>query len=176
MFRQSEEQLASLLTKYGSSFVALRDRVFHGVVWSDLEMCFFRLKSLNCFPVKTHVFGKPFVFCTFCLKSWGFEFAPARGSPASVIDHVMISQDYIKVEQVRTWLLNSSLAKFLILVLQSSNSLNLNAFFNFASIYFFLLTWSMFSFCLWGLVFLLFCSPCQDGNFWFFCLKSSNGY
>ena len=73
---------------------------------------FFRLKSLNCFPVKTHVFGKPFVFCTFCLKSGGFEFAPARGSPASVSDHVMTSQDYIKVEQVRTWLLSSSLAKF----------------------------------------------------------------
>ena len=73
---------------------------------------FFRLKSLNCFPVNTHVFGKPFVFCTFCLKSWGFEFAPARGSPASVSDHVMTSQDYIEVEQVRTSLLSSSLAKF----------------------------------------------------------------
>ena len=73
-----------------------------------------------------------------------------------------------KVEQVRTWLLNSSLAKFLILVLQSSNSLNLNAFFNFASIFFFLLTWFLFSFCSWGLLVPLFCSPCQEGSFWFF--------
>ena len=81
------------------------------LVWAR-NVFFFRLKSLNCFPVKTHVFGKPFVFCTFCLKSWGFEFAPARGSPASVSDHVMTRQDYIKVEQVRTWLLSSSLAKF----------------------------------------------------------------
>ena len=73
---------------------------------------FFRLKSSNCFPVKTHVFGRPFFFCTFCLWSWGFEFAPACGSPASVSDHVMASQGYIEVEQVRTWLLSSSLAKF----------------------------------------------------------------
>ena len=32
----------------------------------------------------------------------GFEFEPARGSPASFSDHVMTSRDYIKVEQVRT--------------------------------------------------------------------------
>ena len=59
-----------------------------------------------------------------------------------------------------TYRLNISGLDFLVLVLQSSNSLNLNAFFKFASIYFFLLTWSIFSFSLCGLVFPLFCSPC----------------
>ena len=43
---------------------------------------------------------------------WGFELAPARGSPASVSDHFMTSQDYIKVEHVRTSLPNSNFAKF----------------------------------------------------------------
>ena len=28
---------------------------------------FFRLKSSNCFPVKTHVFGMSFIFSNFCL-------------------------------------------------------------------------------------------------------------
>ena len=32
----------------------------------------------------------------------------------------------------------------------------------------------MFSFCLRGLVVLLFCSPWEEWNFWIFCLKSSN--
>ena len=50
-----------------------------------------------------------------------FEISPAPGSPASVSDHVMTSQDYIKVEHVRL--------DFLLLVLQSSNSFDLNAFF-----------------------------------------------
>ena len=42
----------------------------------------------------------------------GFEFAPARGSPVSVIDHVMTSKHYKKIEHVGTWLLISSFAKF----------------------------------------------------------------
>ena len=33
-------------------------------------------------------------------------------SPARVSDHVLTSQDYIKVEHVRTWLLSNSLSKF----------------------------------------------------------------
>ena len=66
---------------------------------------------------------------------------------------------------------------FLVLVLQSSNSFNLNAFFNFVSIFFILAARFMFSFCLWGLAGPLFCSPCQDWKFcFFFVLKSSNGY
>ena len=37
---------------------------------------------------------------------------PARGGPASVIDLVMTSQDYIKVEYVKACFLSSTLAKF----------------------------------------------------------------
>ena len=91
-----------------------RSRVFHGVVWSRLKnFYFFHLKSSNGFNVETHFFPKVFhfLFC-FCLLLWGIDFAPARGSPASVSDRVMTSQDCIKVEHVRTWLLSSSLAKF----------------------------------------------------------------
>ena len=86
-----------------------------GFFWrveNNVPVLFFHLKSSNCFPVKTQVFGRSFVFSTFCLWWWGFEFAPARGSSVSVGDHVMTSQDYIKVEHVRTRLLSSSLAKF----------------------------------------------------------------
>ena len=72
---------------------------------------FFRLKSSNCFPVKTHVLVMSFIYCTLCLRWLGFEFAPARSSPASVSAHVVTSQVYIKVEHVRTWLLSSSRAK-----------------------------------------------------------------
>ena len=80
--------------------------------WSRIMFLFFffRLKSSNGFHVETHIFGRSFIFCL-CLLLWGFEFAPARGSPASVIDHVNTSQDYIKFEHVRTWLLSSSFAK-----------------------------------------------------------------
>ena len=89
--------------------------MLHGVVWSRLKIfrIFFHLKSSNGFHVETHFFPKVFHFLScFCLLLWGIDFAPARGSPASVSDHVITSQDYIKVEQVRTWLLSSSLAKF----------------------------------------------------------------
>ena len=47
------------------SVVAFMGRVFHGIVWSKLEMYFFRLKSSNCFPVKTHVFVGPSFFVLF---------------------------------------------------------------------------------------------------------------
>ena len=70
----------------------------------------FWFKNFKLFPVKARFFRRPFIFCTFCFLSWGFETAPGRGNPASVIDHAMTSRDYIKVEQVRTWLLSSSLA------------------------------------------------------------------
>ena len=73
---------------------------------------FFGLKLSNCFPVKTHVFGKLFIFCTFCL-SW-----PAKTKKK-----------------------NSSEHDFLVLVLQSSHSSNLKAFSKFASVYSLLLAW-----------------------------------
>ena len=53
----------------------------------------FCLKSSNCFPLKTHVFGTSFVFCIMMV----FKFSLARDRPASVTDFVMTSQDNIKV-------------------------------------------------------------------------------
>ena len=72
----------------------------------------------------------------------------------------MTTRDYIKCEQVRIWLLSSSLATF--------QQFYTECFFNFASVKFFLATWFMFSFCPRGLVVLLFCSPYDDWIFWFF--------
>ena len=62
-----------------------------------------------------------FIFSTFCLYWWGFEFAPARGRPASLSDLIITSQDYIKVEHVKTWLPNSGFAR--------PNGFDLNAFY-----------------------------------------------
>ena len=94
-----------------------------GVVWSRLKVfpIFFRLKFSNGFHVETHIFRRSFIFCYFCLILWGFDFAPARGSAASVSDRVMTSQNYIKV--------NTSGLDFLALVLQSFNSFDLSVFF-----------------------------------------------
>ena len=117
-----------------------------GVFGRSREKCFlffFLLKSSNCFPIKTHVFGMSFIICTLCLKRWGFEFAPARGSPSSVTDLVMTSQDYIEVEHVGTWLLSSSLAKIQQFWAEC-------IFFIFPSVYFFLVTMSIFKNCIWG--------------------------
>ena len=80
--------------------------------WEEWSFWNFCLKASHCFPVKTLYFRGPFIFCTFCLWSWGFEIAPLRGSPVNVIGHAMTSQDYIKVEQVRAYLLSSCLAEF----------------------------------------------------------------
>ena len=78
--------------------------------YEDWIFFVFWFKNFKLFPVKARFFRRPFIFCTFCFLSWGFETAPGRGNPASVIDHAMTSRDYIKVEQVRTWLLSSCLA------------------------------------------------------------------
>ena len=145
---------------YCGSFVLFFIRILDSSVFSvwnfsqfvsQLKLIFFRWR---------------FIFCTFCLQSWGLQFASANGSHASVIHHVMTRRVYKK--------LNRSGLDFLVLVLQSSNSFILNAFFNFASVNFFLATWFMFSFCLQGLVVLLSCSPYDDRMFWFFGSKVSN--
>ena len=70
----------------------------------------------------------------------GIDFAPAPGSPAGISDHVMTSQDYIKV--------NTSGLDFLALVLQSSNSFDLNVFFKFCLVYFSMITKAIFNCCL----------------------------
>ena len=119
---------------------AFGDLVFHGVVWARLEMYFIFFLSENFFPVITHVFGMSLIFCTFCLHWWGFEFAPARGSLASVSDFIVNSQGYITVEHVRTWLLGSSFTKFL-------QFWSTCFFFLFSSVYFFLNTNSVLNCC-----------------------------
>ena len=42
---------------------------------------------------------------------WELEFAPAHGSPASLSDHVLTSQNHLKVETPKARLLSMSLAK-----------------------------------------------------------------
>ena len=73
--------------------------------------------------------------------------------------------EFTKLEQVRTWLLSSSLAEF-------QQFYSEWFFFNFASVYFFLATWFMFNFCPWGLVILLFCSPNDDWIFFVFWFEN----
>ena len=58
------------------------------------------------------MFSKGSSFFIFLFVIMGLYFVPAGGSPAGVIEHTMISQDYIIVQHVRTRLLSSSLAKF----------------------------------------------------------------
>ena len=64
-FFSSFVQFISYCLQGPYSIAVFRGRVFHGAVWSRLEVFFFRLKSSNFFPVKTHVFGMSFVFCNF---------------------------------------------------------------------------------------------------------------
>ena len=48
--------------------------VFHWVFWkveNKVSVLFFCLKSSNCFPLKTHVFGSSFIFCTFLFAMMG---------------------------------------------------------------------------------------------------------
>ena len=63
------------------------------------------------FPLKP-MFSKGPSFFVLLFVIMGLYFVPARGRPASVSDHVMTSQEYLKVEHVRTWLLSSTFAKF----------------------------------------------------------------
>ena len=67
------------------------------------------------------MFSKGPSFSILLFEGMGFAFAPARGSPATVSDLVLTSRGYIK--------LNLSGLDFLIPVLQSSKSFDLNAFF-----------------------------------------------
>ena len=62
-------------------------------------------------PLKP-MFSKGPLFFVVLFVIMGLYFVPACDRPASVSDDVMTSQEYLKVEQDRTWLLISSLAKF----------------------------------------------------------------
>ena len=88
-------------------------------------MCIFLSSEIfKLFSRWNQCFRKVLHFLNFWLKSWGYDcydFLPAIGSPASVGDHVMTGKVYIK--------LNMSGLDFLLLVLQSSNSFDMNAFF-----------------------------------------------
>ena len=99
-----------------------RGRVFHGVFWSRLKVfrIFFVWNLQTVFPLKP-MFSKDSSFFVLLFVIMGIDFAPARGTPASVSDHVRTSQDYIKV--------NMSGLDFLALVLQNFNSFDLNVFF-----------------------------------------------
>ena len=85
--------------------------MFHGGLRSKLGMTFLPPEIFIHFSVKL-IFGRCLIFCTSVCNHGALNFAPARRSHASVSDPVMTSQDYIKTEQIRTWLLSSSLAKF----------------------------------------------------------------
>ena len=62
--------------------------------------------------IRWNGFRKDLHFLYFSSSWWSTGSAPARGRPVSVLDHVTTSWDYIKIEQVKTWLLNSGFAKF----------------------------------------------------------------
>ena len=94
---------------------------FFLIIEKFVSALFFSFELFKFFPDKTHVFERSFVFCFFLFVNRGFEFSSARGSRASVSDCVLTRHEYIK--------LNISRLDFLILVLQSSNSFELNAFF-----------------------------------------------
>ena len=78
--------------------------------WNFLNFFVWNLQPVS--PLKLIFSESPSFLIMFCLLSRGFEKALASGSPASVIGHVLTRRDYIKVEQVRTWLHSSTLAKF----------------------------------------------------------------
>ena len=131
-----------------------------GLSW---RIIFFGLKSSNGFSVKL-IFGRFIIFCTFVCNHGALNF---RLHEVALPASVTMSWPAETTEKM-----HRSGLDFLVLVLQSSSSFN-EWFFNFASVYFFLVTWYMFSFCLWGLVVPSFCSPCEDWIFWFFGLKFS---
>ena len=120
---------------------------------------FFGLKHSNGFSVKL-ILGRCFIFWN-CIRNHEASIFRLHelALPASVT---------LSWPSKTTKKLNRSGLDFLFLVWPRFNSFNLNAFFNFASVYFVLIAWYMFSFCLCGLVFPLFCSPCQDWSLWFF--------
>ena len=88
-------------------------------------LIFFGLNFSNSFPVKTYVFGKSFIFCTSFTDGALSLHLRVVALPSSVT---------MSWPAETTEKLNRSGLDFLVLVLQNSNCLNLNAFFNFASL------------------------------------------
>ena len=101
---------------------AMRSTGFFWKVKNNFSV-FFRLKSSKCSHVKTHVFERSFIFCSFCLYWRSFKIEPSRGSPDSVSDHVITREDFIEVEHVRTCLLYFSSRKILTVLIRKLSSI-----------------------------------------------------
>ena len=69
------------------------------LLWAK-SVFFSRLKSSNRFFEKLMFSKGPSILVNFVCNDGGFDFAPACGSPASVSDLIMTSQDYLKFEHV----------------------------------------------------------------------------
>ena len=155
------EHISSYLRGFKFSFCLSCPVVFF-VLFSMPRMeflFFFRLKSSNSFSVKL-IFGRSFIFWSFVRNQEPLIF---RQHEVALSASVTLSWPTKATKK-----LNRSGLDFLVLVWQSWNSFNLNAFFQFCFSLFLLATCFMFSFCLCGLVVPLFCSPYQDWMFWFF--------
>ena len=90
---------------------------------------FFRLKPSKCFSVGTHLFERSVIFWNFVCKH-------------RLLTYLCVHMLALLVSVNMSWRaktsfkLNMSRLDFIVLVLQSSNSFDLNAFFNFSSVYF----------------------------------------
>ena len=134
--------------------------------YDDWSFRLFGLKNSNCSPLKLVFSEGPSFFVRSVCNDGALKLRlHVKALPASL---AMSWPAEIKRK------LNRSGLDFLVLVLQSPNSFFLNTFFKLASVVFFLATWFRFSFCLQGLVVLLFCFPYNDWRFWLFGLKISN--
>ena len=129
------------------------------------EYCFcsyFLLKSSNCFPDQTPIFGRSFIFCTFVWNDASLNF---RLQVVTLPASLTLSWPAKTAKKS-----NMSGVDFLPLVLQSSNSFDLKAFFKIWLVYILLITRSLFN---WRIQLT---PSCSSGNFWkaskmflFFC-------
>ena len=85
-----------------SSIVAFEGRVFNWVVWSRLRSVFFVLSEIVNWFFRESLFRKALHFFLLFVCNLSLYLAPPCGSPANVSHFVITSQDYIKVEHVRT--------------------------------------------------------------------------
>ena len=112
-----------------------------GVVWFRLEVYFSRLKSSNDFSPKL-IFGRSF-FCTFVCNHGALIL---RLQVLALLVSVTMARQAKTSQKLNftDWICDFELFDSY----KSSNSFNMNAFLNFASVYFFLAAWFMFCFCL----------------------------
>ena len=157
------QYISSYLRGFKFSFCLSRRVVFF-VLFSMPRMeflFFFRLKSSNSFSVIL-IFGRSFIFWSFVRNQEPLIF---RQHEVALSASVTLSWPTKATKK-----LNRSGLDFLVLVWQNCNSFNLNAFFNFASVYFFWLHVSCSVFAFVVLWFLCFVLPTKTGCFDFFGL------